>query len=107
MEVIVERNNLKKALVRVQANEGAGGIDGMVASKSMLLLQQKHRIRAFDSRESRFRFCQKLTPKAAFPGKLQLRNSLAYTRQPALSGVFHGRLILLKRTAGLRPLPRI
>jgi len=28
MEVIVERNNLKKALVQVQANKGAAGIDG-------------------------------------------------------------------------------
>ena len=29
MEVIVERNNLKKALVQVQANKGAAGVDGM------------------------------------------------------------------------------
>jgi RNA-directed DNA polymerase len=29
MEAIVERNNLKKALARVQANKGAAGVDGM------------------------------------------------------------------------------
>jgi RNA-directed DNA polymerase len=29
MEVIVERNNLKKVLVQVRANKGAAGIDGM------------------------------------------------------------------------------
>ena len=29
MEVIVERNNLKKALLQVQANKGAAGVDGM------------------------------------------------------------------------------
>ena len=29
MEVIVERDNLRKALVHVKRNKGAGGIDGM------------------------------------------------------------------------------
>src|ERR1700691_102221 len=52
----------------------------------------EHRIRAFDSRESQFPFCQELTPTAAIPGKFQRRNSPTSTRQTALSRVFHSRL---------------
>src|ERR1700722_11790771 len=52
----------------------------------------EHRIRAFDSRESQFPFCQELTPTAAIPGKFQRRNSPTSTRQTAPSRVFHSRL---------------
>ena len=36
MEVIVERNNMRRALQRVRRNKGAPGVDGMTDRKSVV-----------------------------------------------------------------------
>jgi hypothetical protein len=53
---------------------------------------QEHRIRAFDSRESRFRFCKEIDRNPKKSGKIKHRISPTSSRRSGLVRVFHSRL---------------
>ena len=53
---------------------------------------QEHRIRAFDSRESRFRFCKEIDPNPKKSGKIKRRISPTCSHRSGLVRVFHSQL---------------